>query len=108
MSRTREEKGFILINKEATTVHIFAILPRFRITALITKLVRLHGLLSFQNKHMSGNLWLLIRKCSDIILKRQRTKLKCYIFMQSCGMQQENEMPTQNIMETLCFCEPTK
>ena len=63
MSRTREEKGFILINKEATTVHIFAILPHFRITVFISKLVRLHGVLSFQNKHMSGNLWLLMRKC---------------------------------------------
>ena len=43
MSRTREEKGFILINKEGTTVHIFAILPHFRITVFISKLVRLHG-----------------------------------------------------------------
>ena len=108
MSRTREEKGFILINKEATTVHIFVILPHFRITVFISKLVRLHGVLSFQNKHMSGNLWLLMRKCSDIIFKWQRTKLKCYIFMQSCGMQQENEVLTQNIMETLCLCWPTK
>ena len=65
MSRTREEQGFILINKEATTVHIFAILPHFRITVFISKLVRLHGVLSFQNKHRSGNLWLLMRKCSD-------------------------------------------
>ena len=69
MSRTREEKGFILINKEATTVHILAVLPHFRITVFISKLVRLHGVLSFQNKHMSGNLWLLMRKCSDIIFK---------------------------------------
>ena len=29
--------------------------------------------------------------------------------MQSCGMQQENEVPTQNIMEMLlCLCGPTK
>ena len=56
MSRTKEEKEFILINKEATTVHIFAILPHFRITVFIFKLVRLHSVLSFQNKHMSGNL----------------------------------------------------
>ena len=69
MSRPREDKGFILINKEATTEHILAILPHFRITVFISKLVRLHGLLSFQNKHMSGNLRLLMRKCSDIILK---------------------------------------
>ena len=69
MSRTREEKGFILINKEAITVHIFAILPNFRITAFIYKLVRLHGVLSFKNKHVSGNLWLLTRKCGDIIFK---------------------------------------
>ena len=69
MSRTREEKGLILINKEAATVHIFAIIPHFRITVFIYKLVRLHGVLSLQNKHMSGNLWLLMRKCSDIIFK---------------------------------------
>ena len=69
MSRTREEKGFILINKEATTVHIFAVLPHFRITVFISKLMRLHGVLSFQNKHMSDNVWLLMRKCSDIIFK---------------------------------------
>ena len=69
MSRTREEKGFILINKETTTEHKFAILPHFRIAVFISKLVRPHGVLSFQNKHMSGNLWLLMRKCSDIIFK---------------------------------------
>ena len=28
--------------------------------------------------------------------------------MQSCGMQQENIVPTQSIMETLCLCGPTK
>ena len=77
-------------------------------TVFISKLLLLHGVLSFQNKHMSGNLWLSMRTCSDIIFKRQRTKLKCYIFMQSCRMQQENEVPTQNIMETLCLCGPTK
>ena len=58
--------------------------------------------------YMSGNLWLLMRKCSDIIFKWQRMKLRCYIFMQSCGMQQENEVPTQNIMETLFLCGNTK
>ena len=69
MSRTREEKEFILINKEATTIHIFDILPQIRTTVFISKLMRLHGMLSFQNKHMSGNLWLFMRKCSDIIFK---------------------------------------
>ena len=80
MSRTREEKGFILINKEAITVQIFDILPHFPITVFISKLVRLHGVLSFQNKYMSGNLWLLMRKCSDIIFKWQRTKLKYVLY----------------------------
>ena len=54
-----------------------------------------------QNKHMFGNLWFLMRKCSDIIFKWEWTKLKCYIFMQSRGMQQETEVPTLNIMEML-------
>ena len=69
MSRTKEEKGFIFTNKEAATVDVFAILSHFRVTVFISKLVRLHGVLSFQNKHMSGNLWLLMRKCNDIIFK---------------------------------------
>ena len=50
-------------------MHIFAVLPYFRITVFTSKLVRLYGVLSFQNKHMSGNVWLLMRKCSDIIFK---------------------------------------
>ena len=95
---TRKQRG--------TTVHIFALLPQFRISAVfISKVVRLHGVLPFQNKHMSGNLRLLMRKCSDIIFKWESTKLKCYIFMQSCGMQQEHEVPTQKMMEMLlCVC----
>ena len=48
---------------------ICALLLQFRITIFISKLVQLHGVLSFQNKHMSGNLWLLMRKCSDVIFK---------------------------------------
>ena len=28
--------------------------------------------------------------------------------MKSCGMRQENEVPTQNIVETSCLCGPTK
>ena len=31
---------------------IFTILPQFRITVFISKFVRIHGVLSFQNKHI--------------------------------------------------------
>ena len=33
-------------------VHIFTLLPQFRMTVFIFKFVRLHGTLSFQNKHI--------------------------------------------------------
>ena len=33
-------------------VHIFTILPQFFITVFISEFVRLHGMLSFQNKHV--------------------------------------------------------
>ena len=51
-------EGLYTHRQSGTTVHIFAILPQFRITVFISKLVQLHGVLSFKNKHMSGNLWL--------------------------------------------------
>ena len=50
-------------------VRIFALLHQFRIIVFIFKLVRLHGVSSFQNKHMSGNLWLSMQKYNDIIFK---------------------------------------
>ena len=52
MSRTQEQKGLILINKRGTIVHIFTVLPQFGITSFISKFVRIHGVLSFQNKHI--------------------------------------------------------
>ena len=41
---TRKQRG--------TIVHIFTLLPQFRITVRFSKFVRLHGVLSFQNKHI--------------------------------------------------------
>ena len=35
-----------------TMVHIFTLLPQFRITVFISKFVGLHGVLSFRNKHI--------------------------------------------------------
>ena len=48
MSRTQEQKGFILVNREAQLSQ----LSQFRIIVFISKFVRLHGVLSFQNKHV--------------------------------------------------------
>ena len=75
MTTAWAEPGVYTRKQRGTTVHIFAILPQFRITAFISILVQLHGVFSFQNKHMSGNLWLLMRKCSDIIFKWEWKKL---------------------------------
>ena len=33
-------------------MHIFTLLPQFRLTVFISKLLRLHGVLLFQNKHI--------------------------------------------------------
>ena len=33
-------------------IHIFTLLPQFHMTVIISKFVRLHGVLLFQNKHM--------------------------------------------------------
>ena len=40
------------IKQRNTIVHIFTILPQFRITVFISKFVRIHGLPSFQNEHI--------------------------------------------------------
>ena len=60
-------RGECTLKQRGTTVHIFALLPQFPITIFTAKLVRLHGVVSFQNGDMSCNLWLLMRKCNDII-----------------------------------------
>ena len=39
-------------SQRGTIVHIFTHLPQFRITVFISKFVELHGVLSFQNKHI--------------------------------------------------------
>ena len=69
VNRTWKQKEEVYTHRQrGTTVHIFALLPQFCITIFISKLVRLYGLLSFKNKHMSGNLWLLMQKCSNVVI----------------------------------------
>ena len=51
MSRTQEQKRYILVLNRGIIVHIFTILPQFRITVFISTFVRIHGV-SFQNKHI--------------------------------------------------------
>ena len=46
------EAIYTRIKQRGTIVHIFTILPQFRITVFISKFVRIHGVLSFQNKHI--------------------------------------------------------
>ena len=45
-------EGVHTCKQRGTTVHIFALLPQFCITVFISKFVRLHGVLSFQNRHL--------------------------------------------------------
>ena len=47
LSRTYGQKD----SQTGTIVHIFTLLPQFRIIVFISKFVRLHSMLSFQNKH---------------------------------------------------------
>ena len=46
-----EGSMYTCIKQRGTIVHIFTILPQFCITIFISKLVRIHAVLSFQNKH---------------------------------------------------------
>ena len=46
------EAIYTRIKQRGTIVHIFTILPQFLITVFISKFLRIHGVLSFQNKHI--------------------------------------------------------
>ena len=89
-----EERARNAHDQNEQTLHIFTLLPQFRITVFISKFVQLHGVLSFQNKHIC--LAIYGPQCESLLISHLQVRMNeaemLYFHSKAAGCSKRNQL----------------
>ena len=86
-------------------VHIFTLLPQFNMTSFISKFVRLHDVLLFQNKHICLAIYGL--QCESLMSHERMSEAEM-LYFHSKLPDSARGTNSENLEMFSCLCGPTK